>query len=318
MVSLPQCAGGRRPSRAAPFSEPSWTKVGSFFGDVANLASGAVSAVADVAKGVLNEAASLVSLIPGVGSGISAGIQAGLAFLAGGSALDIAIHAAYGALPIPPGVRDVTDSVLAAVLSLVDSGNIGAAALAAARTRVPSGFPQQVFDTLVQLIAHHQAALNSPDPKTALTAVRSQLAAATAKANATMANVSAMQAAAAAALIARGLDPHTGQPLPPSDPRYVPHIAPLPTVKAAPKLVPLKVAIVAPRAASPPLVRAPSPPSTTPAVAPPRPIVIPPPRVSSPSSPTHAPAAATPRGISYFDVVPHPRPWPHAYWRGGR
>lgn len=94
----------------------------------------------------------VVSLVPGIGSGIGAAIGTGLAVLDGGGALDVAIQAAYGAIPIPPGMRDVTDAVLSSVLSLAHSGNVTDAALAAARNAVPAGLPRDVFDTLAQLV----------------------------------------------------------------------------------------------------------------------------------------------------------------------
>ena len=45
----------------------------------------------------------LASLVPGIGSGIGAALGTGLAVLDGGGPLDMAIHAAYGAIPIPAG-----------------------------------------------------------------------------------------------------------------------------------------------------------------------------------------------------------------------
>jgi hypothetical protein len=97
-------------------------------------------------------AQSVTSVVPGIGSGIGAAIGTGLAILDGGSPLDIAIHAAYGAIPIPPGIRDVTDAVLDAVLSLAHQGSVTDAALAAARNAAPAGLPRDVFDTLAQLV----------------------------------------------------------------------------------------------------------------------------------------------------------------------
>jgi hypothetical protein len=94
----------------------------------------------------------VASLIPGIGTGISSGLSAGMAALDGGGALDIAVNAAYGAIPIPIGIRTVTDSVLAAVMELVKHGNITDVLLAAARDRVPSGFPRDIFDTLARIV----------------------------------------------------------------------------------------------------------------------------------------------------------------------
>ena len=94
----------------------------------------------------------LASLVPGIGSGIGAALGTGLAVLDGGGPLDIAIHAAYGAIPIPPGVREVTDMVLETVLKLAHHGSVTDAALAAARSSVPEGLPRHVFDTLAHLV----------------------------------------------------------------------------------------------------------------------------------------------------------------------
>lgn len=94
----------------------------------------------------------ILPFIPGVGSGISAAIGAGLALLEGGSPLEIAIRAAYGAIPIPPGVRNVTDSVLEAALSLIRGESITDALILAVRQQTPEGLPRDIFDTLVQVI----------------------------------------------------------------------------------------------------------------------------------------------------------------------
>ena len=94
----------------------------------------------------------LAALVPGLGSGIGAAIGTGLAVLDGGGALDIAIHAAYGAIPIPPGIREITDTVLEAVLKLAHHGSLTDAVLAGARSEVPEGLPRHVFDTLAHLV----------------------------------------------------------------------------------------------------------------------------------------------------------------------
>ncbi|HEY5240915.1 MAG TPA: hypothetical protein VIJ22_05600 [Polyangiaceae bacterium] len=94
----------------------------------------------------------LAALVPGLGSGIGAAIGTGLAVLDGGGALDVAIHAAYGAIPIPPGVREITDTVLEAVLKLAHHGSLTDAVLAGARSGVPEGLPRHVFDTLAHLV----------------------------------------------------------------------------------------------------------------------------------------------------------------------
>lgn len=113
---------------------------------------GDFEALKHVATDDLRLAQSVVSLVPGLGSGIGAAIGTGLAILDSGGPLDIAIRAAYGAIPIPPGVRDVTDAVLDSVLSLAHQGNVTDAALAAARNAAPAGLPRDVFDTLAQLV----------------------------------------------------------------------------------------------------------------------------------------------------------------------
>jgi hypothetical protein len=106
-------------------------------------------------EGDIKMAQGVVSLIPGIGTGVSAAISAGMAVLDGDGPLDVAIHTAYGAIPIPPGIREVTDTVLGSVLSLLHRGSITDAALAGARNATPPGIPRDVFDTLVKLIVHH-------------------------------------------------------------------------------------------------------------------------------------------------------------------
>ena len=103
-------------------------------------------------KGSAKFVQAVLPFIPGVGSGISAAIGAGLALLEGGSPLEIAIRAAYGAIPIPPGVRNITDSVLEAALSLIRGESITDALILAVRQNTPEGLPRDIFDTLVQVI----------------------------------------------------------------------------------------------------------------------------------------------------------------------
>ncbi len=98
----------------------------------------------------------VISLIPGIGTGISAAISAGTAILEGGGALDIAIQTAYGAIPIPPGIREVTDAVLESVIRLIrHPHDLTDAVITGARNAVPSGLPRDVFDTLAKIIFHH-------------------------------------------------------------------------------------------------------------------------------------------------------------------
>jgi hypothetical protein len=120
------------------------------------LRTGNVDKLRQMADQEISEMQGVASLVPGIGSGISAAMGAAEALLHGGSPLEIALRAAYGAIPIPPGVREVTDTVLDAVLALLKGGNITDAALAVARDRIPSGIPRDVFDTLVSIIAKHQ------------------------------------------------------------------------------------------------------------------------------------------------------------------
>lgn len=77
--------------------------------------------VLDAAKVVLQDAEGVVSLIPGIGTGVAAAIAAGLALLEGGSPLDIAIEAAFAAIPgaaAIPGLHVVVD----AAKSIIDMG----------------------------------------------------------------------------------------------------------------------------------------------------------------------------------------------------
>lgn len=114
---------------------------------------GDVKALKDIVKDDLSLAQGVISLIPGIGTGISSAISAGLAVLEGGGALEVALKAAYGAIPIPPGLRQITDAVVNGVLALAQKGaDLTDAALAAARDRLPGGLPRQVFDTLVNIV----------------------------------------------------------------------------------------------------------------------------------------------------------------------
>lgn len=121
---------------------------------VTALQKGDFNTIKKMAEQDLSMAQSVISLIPGVGTGVSAAIGAGLAALEGGSPLAIAIRTAYGAIPIPPGIRQVTDVVLDAVLALLEHpGDLSEVAIQVARDRVPSGLPRDVFDTLVNVVA---------------------------------------------------------------------------------------------------------------------------------------------------------------------
>jgi hypothetical protein len=121
--------------------------------DVGHAVAPVLDAIKDYGPMVLSSVQGLISLIPGIGTGISAAIGAAIATLEGGSPLDIALHVAYGAIPIPPGIRNVTDIVLDTVLELAKGDHIDQMALTVARNRIPAGLPREVFDTLVHVVA---------------------------------------------------------------------------------------------------------------------------------------------------------------------
>jgi hypothetical protein len=127
------------------------------FGDaIEALRKGDMRRLKQIATDALSTVQGVVSLVPGIGTGISAALSTAEGLLEGGSPLDVAVHAAYGAIPIPPGLRQVTDTVLEAVLALVDGKNLTDAGLAVARDRIPSGIPREVFDTLVNVVVKHR------------------------------------------------------------------------------------------------------------------------------------------------------------------
>lgn len=112
---------------------------------------------------ILSDIQGLVSLIPGIGTGISAALATAEAILSGAlnHPLEFAIHIAYGAIPIPPGVRPITDIVLDTALEFIrNPHHIIDALIAAARDRIPKGLPQEVFDTLVRVIVKKQPILH--------------------------------------------------------------------------------------------------------------------------------------------------------------
>ncbi len=118
---------------------------------------GDLKALESIAKQQLSLAQGVVSLVPGIGTGISAAISAGLAVLEGGGALEVAIKTAYGALPIPPGIRQVTDVVLDTVLDLAfHHESLTDVVVNVARDQVPAGFPRDVFDTLINIVVKHK------------------------------------------------------------------------------------------------------------------------------------------------------------------
>jgi hypothetical protein len=116
---------------------------------------GLIHAAGKIIKGAVGTIQSVVSLVPGIGTGISAAIGAGMKAIEGGSPLEIAISAAFGAIPIPPGLRQLAQVALDAVMKMVKTKNTAQAAIAALRNSVPAGLPRQVFDTLAHIVISH-------------------------------------------------------------------------------------------------------------------------------------------------------------------
>jgi hypothetical protein len=112
--------------------------------------------VEHVVSDVAHETEAVASMIPGVGTAISSAIGVAEGVLSGGGPLAIALHTAYGAIPIPPGIRSITDGVLKSVLALIEHhGTLTDAAVNIARDAVPRGLPQKVFDTLIHIVHRH-------------------------------------------------------------------------------------------------------------------------------------------------------------------
>ena len=123
---------------------------------VTSIQKGDFKGLEKMVKDDISAAQGIVSLVPGIGTGVSSAIGAGLAALEGGKPLEIAIKAAYGAIPIPPGIRQITDVVLNAIIGLIEHPHdLTDVALHVARDRVPSGLPREVFDTLAQVVLKH-------------------------------------------------------------------------------------------------------------------------------------------------------------------
>ncbi len=128
--------------------------------EILNPVNDVVHAVKQWGPLVLSSVEGLISLVPGIGTGISSALAMAVALLEGGSPLNIAIHAAYGAIPIPPGIRNITDTVLDTVLAfLAHPESLSDALLQGARDRIPKGLPQDVFDTLVRIVVKRQPIL---------------------------------------------------------------------------------------------------------------------------------------------------------------
>ena len=143
--------------------------------------------VIKIDKFVLEQAQGIISLIPGIGTGISSAISAGLAILDGGGPIVIAIKTAYGAIPIPIGIRTFTDMVLNAALDLLKHGtnlkdDIVRAARDAVGSQLPAGVPRdvgyRVYDTLAHLILGKlrgkptQAKVAAPPPPAQLASIQ--------------------------------------------------------------------------------------------------------------------------------------------------
>jgi hypothetical protein len=105
----------------------------------------------------LAEMRGVVSLVPGIGSGVTAAMATGERLLHSGHSLEEALRATYGAIPIPVAMRPTTDTVLETVFTLLKNPHaLTDGSLAIARARIPSGVPRDVYDTLIHVVAKHQ------------------------------------------------------------------------------------------------------------------------------------------------------------------
>ena len=104
----------------------------------------------------------VTSMIPGLGTGISAALGTAQAILDGGGPLEIAIRTAYATIPIPDGLRQITDPIVDAVLALASGKSVTDAAIYAIRDKLPPGLPQQVFDTLAHVLAKKVSIVKKP------------------------------------------------------------------------------------------------------------------------------------------------------------
>jgi peptidoglycan hydrolase-like protein with peptidoglycan-binding domain len=104
------------------------------------------------AKTVAPYAAAVVSFVPGVGSGVSGAIQAGLALANGQSITDALVAGVKGAIPGGP----IAQQAFSTAYNLAKGQNISEAALSALREQLPGGdVAKTAFDTAVAL-AHGQ------------------------------------------------------------------------------------------------------------------------------------------------------------------
>lgn len=135
--------------------------IGRFAESVDRLRRGDFRGLASMAQQDLAEAQGY-ALVPGVGEGLPTAVAQGEGMLSAGHTLEDAIRGAYDALQIPGAMRPTTDTVLDAVLKLVGSGSVSDSMLVVARDAIPEGFPREVFDSLVHVLARHQPIDHQP------------------------------------------------------------------------------------------------------------------------------------------------------------
>lgn len=155
--------------------------------------------VVKVEKFVLEQAEGICSLVPGLGTAISTAIAAGLAVLEGGGVIEIAIKIAYGAIPIPPGVKTFTDLVLGAVIDVVNAILKGGGDLAKVLERLMAEEMARAFPEDVRVAGTNMLAALTPTVLQALTGKLPSLSAVTAAAGAATGLPTSLPAAAAAA-----------------------------------------------------------------------------------------------------------------------
>jgi len=113
-----------------------------------------IVAASKLVPGVLGVVQGIVSLVPGIGPGISSAMGAAMSLIGGGSPIEIALNAALGLIPMPPGLNQLAKTVLDAILKVIETKNVGEAAILAVKQQIPAGFLQQVFDTLAHIVLH--------------------------------------------------------------------------------------------------------------------------------------------------------------------
>ena len=146
--------GGRRRKRKTPPGGPYGGEDDDAEGVDGEIVGSFWSSLKKGLKGAISIAQGVVSLIPGIGTGISAALGAGMAILDGGGPLEIALQTALGAMPLPPGIREAADVALKAAMTLVHTHDLGDAAIAAIRKEVPAPV-QPIFDTLAHIVLAH-------------------------------------------------------------------------------------------------------------------------------------------------------------------